>query len=179
MFTLGTALVQNVGGFLVLRILSGFFSSMTISNYGGTIADLWMPHETGLPMSIFLWAGTIGSSTGYFLFSFVAQYEGWRKVFWAMLGIHGGFWIIMCLCLKETRHSVLLNRRAAQERKRTGDERIGVPEDMRQRGAKELVKVALTRPFRFLFTEAIIIAMALYNGYLYGLSFLFNTALWV
>jgi len=34
----------------------------------------------------------------------------------------------------------------------------------------------LTRPFRFLGTEAIIVFAALYNGYLYGLSFLFNAA---
>ncbi|KZP23552.1 hypothetical protein FIBSPDRAFT_1042721 [Athelia psychrophila] len=91
-----------------------------------------------------------------------------------MLGIDGGFWVIMCFCLKETRHSVLLSRLAAQEG--MGDGRVGVPEDTKQRGPKELASVALTRPFRFLFTEAIIIAMALYNGYLYGLSFLFNTA---
>ncbi|KZP32502.1 MFS multidrug transporter-like protein [Athelia psychrophila] len=176
LFTLGTALIQNLGGFLVLRILAGIFSSVTIANFGGTIADLWEPHDTGVPMSTFLWAATIGSPSGYFLFSFVAEYEGLRKVFWAMLGIDGGFWVIMCFCLKETRHSVLLSRFAAQERKRTGDGRVGVPEDMKQRGPKELASVALTRPFRFLFTEAIIIAMALYNGYLYGLSFLFNTA---
>ncbi|KZP32495.1 MFS general substrate transporter [Athelia psychrophila] len=165
LFTLGTALVQNLGGFLVLRILAGIFSSVTIANFGGTIADLWEPHDTGV------WR--------YFLYSFVAEYEGLRKVFWAMLGIDGGFWVIMCFCLKETRHSVLLSRLAAQERKRTGDGRIGVPEGTKQRRPKELASVALTRPFRFLFTEAIVIAMAICNEYLNGLSFLFNTALCV
>ncbi|KZP23555.1 hypothetical protein FIBSPDRAFT_1042725 [Athelia psychrophila] len=142
LFALGTALVQNLGGFLVLRILAGIFSSATIANFGGTIADLREPHDIG--------------------------YEGLRKVFWAMLGIDGGFWDIMCFCLKETRHSVLLSRLAARERKRTGDGGIGVPGDMKQRGPKEWASVVLTRPFRFLFTEAIIIniAMALYNGYL-------------
>lgn len=45
-----------------------------------------------------------------------------------------------------------------------------------RRGARELFHVALTRPFRFLSTEAIVIFGALYNGYLYGLSFLFNGA---
>lgn len=41
---------------------------------------------------------------------------------------------------------------------------------------KQLFQVALSRPFRFLFTESIIMFGALYNGYLYGLSFLFNGA---
>lgn len=47
---------------------------------------------------------------------------------------------------------------------------------MKQRGVKELFRIALLRPFRFLFTEAIIVFAALYNGYLYGLRFLFNDA---
>lgn len=178
-FLLGTALVQNLGGFLALRFLSGLFSSVTIANFGGTIADLRPRAETGLPMSLFLWAATVGSPSGYFLFAFVAQTRPWRHVIWALLGVCGGFWLLMTVTLLwcgETRHSVLLLRRAARLRKETGDENIGVPAKMQRRGYRELFRVALTRPFRFLFTEAIIIFAALYNGYLYGLSFLFNDA---
>ena len=175
-FVLGTALVQNLGGFLILRFLSGWFSAVTIANFGGTIADLFEPHATGIPMSLFLWAATVGSPLGYFLFSFVAQYRDWRDVFWALLGICGGAWLLMTATLKETRHSILLLRRAARERKERRTDAIEVPDSMKQRGPRELFKTALTRPFRFLFTEAIIVFGALYNGYLYGLSFLFNGA---
>lgn len=179
LFLLGTALVQNLRGFLVWRILSGLFSSVTIANFGGTIADLYPSLETGYAMSLFLWAATVGSPLSYFLCSFVAQYRGWRNVFWALLGVCGGFWIIMTAALLycgETRHSVLLLRRAASMRRETGNSNIDVPEDMRQRGIRKLFSIALTRPFRFLGTEAIIMFGALYNGYLYGLSFLFNGA---
>ena len=127
-------------------------------------------------MSLFLWAATVGSPLGYFLFSLIAQNRDWRDVFWALLGICGGLWLIMTATLRETRHSVILLRRAARERKLRGTDAIDVPEAMRQRGPRELFKVALLRPFRFLFTEAIIVFGALYNGYLYGLSFLFNGA---
>lgn len=34
-FLLGTALVKNIGGFLVLRFFSGLFASVTIANFGG------------------------------------------------------------------------------------------------------------------------------------------------
>lgn len=176
LFLAGTASVQNLGGFLCLRFLSGLFSSVTIANFGGTIADLYEPHDTGLPMSLFLWAATFGSPSGFFLMSFVAQYRPWRDVFWALLGICGGFWLLMTLTLRETRHSVILLRRAAKERIERGTNGIDVPESMKQRGVKQLFKVTLSRPFRFLFTEAIIMFGALYNGYLYGLSFLFNGA---
>ena len=176
-FVLGTALVKNLGGFLVLRFLSGWFAAVTIANFGGTIADLFDPHKTGKPMSLFLWAATVGSPLGFFLFSFIAQHRGWRDNFWALLGICGGLYLIMCATLKETRHSIILLRRAAKERKERHTDAIDVSDSIKQRGAKELFREALLKPFRFLFTEAIIIFGALYNGYLYGLSFLFNGAL--
>ena len=127
-------------------------------------------------MSLFLWAATTGSPFGYFLFSCIAQSRGWRDIFWALLGICGGLWLVMIATLRETRHSVLLLRRAARERKERGTDAIEVPDSMKQRGPQTLFKTALLRPFRFLFSEAIIVFGALYNGYLYGLSFLFNGA---
>lgn len=130
-------------------------------------------------MSLYLWAATAGSPTGFFLMSFVAQSRGWRDVFWALLGINGGLWAIMTVSLLfcgETRHSIILAQRAEKARKLNHTSNIDVPDHLKKRGVKELFTVTLTRPFRFLASEAIITFAALYNGYLYGLSFLFNTA---
>ena len=129
----------------------------------------------------------MGSPSGLFLFSFIAQWRGWRDIFWALLGICGGLWLLLILILKETRHTTILRARA---KKSVKNEKGATPLDssdarnekamyeqlLAHRSKRELFDVALGRPFRFLFTEAIIIFGALYNGYLYGLSFLFNTA---
>ena len=70
-----------MGGFLVLRFISGLFSAVTIgmllvpreveglpsiliphippANFGGTIAGLWDIRDTGLATSVFLWAATV------------------------------------------------------------------------------------------------------------------------
>jgi len=127
-------------------------------------------------MSIFLWAAVGGSPSGYMLMAFVAQYRPWQDVFWALTGICGGFWVIMMLTISETRRGVLLQRRAKKERKRTGNRNLEVADEFKTHGMPELFKVALTRPFRFLFVEAIIIFGSLYNGFLYGISFLLNGA---
>ncbi|CAN9473370.1 unnamed protein product [Alternaria alternata] len=90
-----------------------------------------------------------------------------------------GFWFVMVFALYslgETRHSVILLRRANALRLQTGDEELEVPDEMKQRGPKQLFGTALARPFRFLGSEAIVQFGALYNGFLYGLSFLFNGA---
>ncbi|EPE30569.1 MFS general substrate transporter [Glarea lozoyensis ATCC 20868] len=169
---LGTALVQNLGGFLVLRFFAGLFSAVTIANFGGTIADLFTSTETGPAMSVFLWAATVGSPSGYFLFSFIAATKGLRSVFWALLGISGGFWLIMILVLRETRHSIILSRLHKHHRQTS---KQPIPQRIKL-AAGNLYQKALKRPFTFLFTEPIVQFCALYNGYLYGLSFLFNSA---
>jgi MFS family permease len=176
---LGTTYVESLGPFLVLRLFSGFFASTTISNFGGTIADLFHHHDTGPAMSWFLWAATGGSPTGFVLFSFIAHGRSWHAVFRIMFFICFTLWIIMVVALYalgETRHSVILLRRARALRKATGDENLEVPDEMKQRGPKQLFGIALARPFKFLGFEAIVQFGALYNGFLYGLSFLFNGA---
>lgn len=107
--------------------------------------------------------------------SFVAATRGFRDVFWALLGICGGFWIILVLTLRETRHDTILARRSRSD----SSGYSSPPKSRLQRikaAASHLVQKALQRPFVFLFTEAIVQFSALYNGYLYGLSFLFNSA---
>jgi MFS family permease len=176
---LATSYVDSLALFLVLRTFSGYFSSVTISNFGGTIADLFHHHDTGPAMSLFLWAATGGSPTGFILFSFIAKDRSWHSVLRIMFFICLVFWVILVVALYtlgETRHSVLLLQRAKKLQTTTGNSNLEVPEDMKQRGAKELFGTALLRPFRFLGTEAIVQFAALYNGYLYGLSFLFNGA---
>ncbi|KAL6710742.1 hypothetical protein ACN47E_007799 [Coniothyrium glycines] len=176
---LGTTYVESLGPFLLLRLFSGYFASTTISNFGGTIADLFHHHDTGPAMSWFLWAATGGSPTGFVLFSFIAHGRPWHAVFRIMFYICFAFWIVMVFALYslgETRHSVILSRRAKVLRESTGHSDLDIPEEMKQRGPAKLFGTALARPFRFLASEAIVQFGALYNGFLYGLSFLFNGA---
>lgn len=176
---LGTTYVENLGGFLVLRFFSGYFSSVTISNFGGTIADLFHHHDTGPAMSLFLFAATNGSPTGFVLFSFIAQDRSWRAVFRIMFFICLAFWIILAvaLCLLgETRHSVLLSRRVRRQYREPNHENLNVPDELKQDTPTQVFRTALIRPFKFLISEAIVQFGALVNGYLYGLSFLFNGA---
>ena len=176
---LATTYVRSLVPFLVLRLFSGYFSSTTISNFGGTIADLWHHNDTGPAMAWFLWAATGGSPTGFVLFSFIANGRTWHEVFRFMFFVCLCFWIVLVVALYslgETRHSVILLKRAKNLRKATGNNQFEVPDEFKRRGFKQLFGTALVRPFGFLATEAIVQFSALYNGFLYGLSFLFNGA---
>lgn len=158
---LGTSYGERLGPFLVLRFLSGYFSSTTISNFGGTIADLFHHHDTGPAMSWFLWAATGGSPTGFVLFSFIAQGRGWHEVFRIMLAICLSFWLVLLislLYLGETRHSVILEKR---RRVLVANDRLAG--GSKQRSARQIFTVTLFRPFSFLGGEAIVQFGALYS----------------
>lgn len=178
-FYVGSALSPTVAGFLITRFLCGVFQSVTLATIGGSIADLYHHHDTGYPMSVFLWAATGGSSLGYMLFSFVAQYRPWPDTLWAIMGVSGGFWLIALVCVGyagETRHGVILRKRVERLRRETGDMSIDVAEEYRRKSFRQILWVTQTRPFRFLITEPVIQLGALYNGWYYGLSFLLNGA---
>jgi hypothetical protein len=115
---------------------------------------------------------TVGSPSGYFLFAFIAATKGLRSVFWALLGISGTFWLILILTLRETRHSIILSRLHPPLHKTPTTPLL----HRLKFATTNLYQKALTRPFLFLGTESIVQFCALYNGYLYGLSFLFNSA---
>jgi hypothetical protein len=73
----------------------------------------------------------------------------------------------MILTIRETRHGVLLARKDRREHRNTGDSSLP-----RTQG----IMNALKRPFVFLAAESIVQFAAAYNGYLYSLSYLFNSA---
>lgn len=86
--------------------------------------------------------------------------------------------------LPETRHSTILEKKTKRLRKKL--EKEGHPaagsirdlhyDDPENKGLAQLFKVTLTRPFIFLFSEPITYFSALYNGFIYGVVFLFNEA---
>lgn len=62
------------------------------------------------------------------------------------------FFIILFL-LPETRHNIILQRKASKLRKGTGDSHLVSAHQEERQSFSALWKVSLTRPFRFLLTE--------------------------
>ncbi|KAK7687739.1 hypothetical protein QCA50_008957 [Cerrena zonata] len=55
------ALAKNIQTVQIARFLAGAFGSTGSTMVGGTVADIWLPHERGLPMSLFA-VSAIGST---------------------------------------------------------------------------------------------------------------------
>lgn len=55
-FTIICAVAPNLGVFFAFRVLQGIASSGGMAVAGGTVADLFLPHERGKAMSLFMLA---------------------------------------------------------------------------------------------------------------------------
>lgn len=183
-FNIPIAVAPNIGTVLVCRFIQGFGGSAPLTNTGGSVSDVWERNSSGNAMMIYGLSSTFGPPFALVISGYIALQMGWRWLFWVYLIITGALWLIMIFTLPETRHSTLLERKANHVRKLLAKEGFAEAaeriSDMHSKGQKRtlhgLFATNLTRPFRFLFTEPITMAAAAYNGFIYGVVYLFNEA---
>lgn len=181
-FQMPIALAPNIGTVIVCRLIAGFAGGAPLTNTGGTISDLWERNKSGGPMAVYGLSSTFGPPMALVVTGYIGLNAGWRMIFWVLMAITGGFWIILIVSIPETRHTIILQRKTKRIRKQMTKENLRSAESTTdshaggRKGLHELFAITLTRPFRFLFSEPITTFSAIYNGFLYGLVYLFNEA---
>ncbi|KAL4984498.1 major facilitator superfamily domain-containing protein [Aspergillus falconensis] len=182
LFQLPLALAPNIGAMIVCRLIAGLAGGAPLTNTGGTVSDLWERNESGGPMAVYGLSSTFGPPMALVMSGYIGLNLGFRWIFWILMAITGGFWVLLALTVPETRHSIILQRKASRVRKQMEQEGLRSASTTHDLHASErknlgqLFAITLSRPFVFLFTEPITTFSAVYNGFLYGLVYLFNEA---
>ncbi|KAF3915648.1 hypothetical protein ABW21_db0209409 [Orbilia brochopaga] len=157
-----TALVDNIGGLLVLRFLQGFFGSPCLATGGASLGDV----TDLLYLSYFLtgWAGfaTAGPALGPVISGFSVPAKG--PVF-----------ISMFFLLPETSANNILLRRAKRIRKLTGNPMYKSQSELDQQGltAKSVTYEALVRPWILNALDPAILFTTVYVMIVYGIYYSF------
>lgn len=172
LFTLGTALVNDFPGLLVLRFLAGTAASAPLAVVGALFADCF-PHAVhrGRAMACFGAGTTLGPTLSPTISGFLGQVS-WRWPFWFTV-ILGGVTLVPMVFWPETFAPVILARRAARMRKEQNRDDIVAADDPANIDKKELFSVTLTRPVTMCFTEPIVSAVSLYMAFLYAVLYMF------
>ncbi|KAI9302951.1 major facilitator superfamily domain-containing protein [Cunninghamella echinulata] len=92
----------NLPLFYVFRVLQGVFCAAATGVGGGSVADLFEPHQRGKAMAIFLLGVVLGPSFGPLVGGYVNQYAGWRWIFYILTIIGGVVTLLNIFFLKET-----------------------------------------------------------------------------
>ncbi|KAF6827252.1 MFS multidrug transporter [Colletotrichum plurivorum] len=170
----GCALAPNLGVLLLFRFLSGCAGAAPLSIGGGTIADVAPPALRGRAVSVYSIAPLLGPVLGPAAGGFLAEFAGWRWIFWALCIMATALGIVMFLVLRETSAKALLEKRAQKTRKRTQDSRYtSVLDDGISPG--QAFSRAIKRPLRLLVLHPIVLILSSYFAVIYGYLYLFFT----
>lgn len=168
-FNAGCAGSQNTGTLLVLRFFAGAFGSSPLTNAGGVIADIFPASQRGLAMALFALAPSFGPCASPWVAGFLSENEGWRWVMGLLAIFSGVLWILGTLFVPETYAPVILRKRVAVLKHKTGKEYI--LQGDKEKGTPSLTSVlatAMVRPWILLFMEPIVLLLSIYIAIVYG-----------
>jgi multidrug resistance protein len=159
-WNLACGFAYNVPEIMVFRFLAGLGGSAPLAVGGGVLGDLWRPEERGKAIALYTLGPLLGPAVGPIAGGFIAQNSTWRWVFWSTTIATTLVQVLGFFYLQETFAPLLLQRRAAKLRKETGNDAYYTTFDTPDRTLRQILFKALTRPFRLLFTQPIIMAIA-------------------
>lgn len=174
-FQIPCALAKNSTTLIVARLIAGTFGSSPLANAGGSLADIWLPHERGKAMSLFAAAPFLGPVLGPIVGGFLSQYVSWRWTFWLSLIYASVIMLDLVFLVPETYTKALLEAKARKLRKETGNEKLRAASEINKQSMVELYRVSLLRPWR-MFCEPIVLLFSIYVAILYGILYLLFVA---
>jgi multidrug resistance protein len=106
---IGLALQNNYAALFVLRCLQSAGSSTTIALSSGVVSDIATAAERGSYMGFVTAGSLLGPSVGPVIGGLLAQYLGWRAIFWFLTIFAGAFTVQLLLFFPETARKVVGN----------------------------------------------------------------------
>ncbi|RDL36000.1 putative MFS transporter [Venustampulla echinocandica] len=174
-FTIGCALSTDTAMFLVFRFICGCAASSPLSIGGGTIADLHTEAERGKAMALFGLGPLLGPVIGPVVGGFVTENLGWRWTFWLILILSGVVSLLAIVLMRETYEPVLLERKAVQLCKVTGNGNIRARTYNKDLTPPQLLTRAIIRPTKMLLFSPIVLLLSIYCAFMFGLIYLLFT----
>ena len=166
-----TALARTVVELNIWRTISGFFGSVGIANGGGTLSDMFHPSERASIFGWYLLGPLLGPTLGPLFGGLIVQNLGWRWVFWILTIVCSVNTIAGFFFLAETYAPVILEARKrsyedeASTSSSSKEYRIADQDD---RPFKTKFAHSMIRPLRILFTQPVVITMAIYQAIVFG-----------
>uniref|UniRef100_A0A8H7TU77 Major facilitator superfamily (MFS) profile domain-containing protein n=1 Tax=Bionectria ochroleuca TaxID=29856 RepID=A0A8H7TU77_BIOOC len=171
-FTVGTALSQNMGMMIAFRFLMGFAGSTPITNGSGSIADMFPIEKRGRAMSVWAMGPMLGPCIGPVAGGYLVQYLNWRWVFWIMAMAGGAISLAGLFLVNETYHPKLVGNKVRKLRKETGNPDLYNALEDQTTTEKMRLKLAIIRPLKILFMLPSVSLMSLYVAVIYGILYL-------
>ncbi|KAJ5573636.1 uncharacterized protein N7459_008063 [Penicillium hispanicum] len=176
---IGCALAPNIAALIVCRLFAGIGGSGCLTLGAGVIADLFPTEQRGLATSVWSLGPLIGPVVGPIAGGFIGETIGWRWVFWVVMMAGGVVSLGIEFLNQETYASVLIRRKTERLAKELGrnDLRSAYAPDGGNLSTAEAIKTGLRRPVLLFCKSPIVLLLATYMAFVYGLLYLFFTTI--
>ncbi|OJJ43905.1 hypothetical protein ASPZODRAFT_154391 [Penicilliopsis zonata CBS 506.65] len=171
-FNTACGAANTKGQMIAFRFLAGLGGSAPLAIGGGVLGDCFKPEQRGKSVAVYSLAPLLGPAVGPIVGGFITQNTSWSWVFYSVSIADAVIQIAGLVFLRETYAPKLLLDRAKRLRKETGDPSYQTEFERLNRKFGEVIRTALVRPFRMLFTQPIVQVLALYMAYTYGIMYL-------
>jgi len=175
-FCVACALAPSLDALIVFRFFCGVFGCASVTNGGGTIADMIPQESRGLAMSLYSVGPLLGPIIGPVAGGFISQSLGWRWAFWVLAMLGGVVTIISFFSLKESYAYVLLERKTNRLRKETGNPLLRSRLDAGL-GQADFFKRSIIRPVKLFVRSPLVLVVSLYMSLIYGYLYLMFTTM--
>ncbi|KAK4553712.1 hypothetical protein LTR86_009210 [Recurvomyces mirabilis] len=174
LFSIGTAVSKNAASVFITRFFGGVFGSAPVSNVSAALGDMYSPKARGIAVTFYavcvVGGPTIGPIIGSALT--VNPHLGWRwteyiEAIWT--AVVATFTLFL---MPEVYSPVLLQRKAQRLRKETGDNRYWHPHESSKITFSNILTKHVSRPLNMLTTEPMVLCIAIYASFVYGLLYL-------
>ncbi|KAE8138709.1 major facilitator superfamily domain-containing protein [Aspergillus pseudotamarii] len=172
-WTIPSAVAKNIQTIIVSRFFNGFTGGTFLSVAGGTAGDVFSRNQIQAPMALVSSVPFIGPSLGPVLGGFINSHLDWRWTYYIMIIWSAVLLICMIFFAPETYHPIILRARARALRQETGNERYRAPMEDNTKTWRQIIIVALLRPFQLLFLEPMCLCLDIYSAILLGILYLF------
>ncbi|CAI6339323.1 unnamed protein product [Periconia digitata] len=177
-FSLITGVVRSPGSVYIGRFVAGLASAVPSVVIAGSVEDIFNTRRR--VWIIVLWnAGTtIGLCFGPIYAAYISEAAGWQWIYNSAAIVTAALFVAL-FGVKESRPSILLGAIINQIKKETTIRHLEWHNPDEARDWKALVRVSIVRPGKILFTEPLVIMVALISASSWGMIYLFTESLTV
>ncbi|KAI1081563.1 MFS general substrate transporter [Whalleya microplaca] len=178
---IGCALAPSLDFLIVFRFFSGVGGSGCMTLGGAVIGDLFPIEGRGVALSTWALGPLVGPTLGPLVGAFIAGSIGWRWAPWIVLIPSAVVTLVLALCLPETNHKVLMQRkveRVSRELSRT-DLRscYELSESAETTSQTAILRNGFLRPLKMLAFAPAILIQSLYVSFIHGTVYIMYNAI--
>ncbi|KAF5023730.1 hypothetical protein F66182_4204 [Fusarium sp. NRRL 66182] len=175
-FIIACARAPSLSALIAFRFLSGTFGSASITNGGGTIADMIIQEKRGVAIACFTVGPILGPIVGPVVGGTVTEALGWRWVFWIIAIMAGVLSVVFLIFSQETYAPVILARKTKRLRRETGNHHLRSKLDAGLSPADHF-KRCILRPFKMIMFSPVCIICGLFVAMAYAYLYILFTSL--